>query len=164
MEQHEETFVIDDDKKADWAVMQIKEAECERDRLIELANSQIEDLKLKIGEITDKCSRDTAYLKGQLAEYFATVPQKETKTQRTYKLLSGTLVLKKPSIKINHDDEKLIEWLSETEYVETKKSLKWGEYKKNLTVQGDDVIDIETGEVVEACTVEEIPASFDIKY
>ena len=162
----EETFKIENDKSADWAIKQIHEAENERDRLIALANDQIADLKDHIEELVTKCDHDTAYLKSLLAEYFETVKSKETKTQKTYKLLSGTLVFKKPSIKINHDDDKLIEALDGTEFVEIKKSLKWGEYKKNLIIDIDDnnVIDTTTGEVIEGCSVEDVPASFTIKY
>lgn len=162
----EETFKIENDKSADWAIKQIHEAENERDRLIALANDQIADLKDHIEELVTKCDHDTAYLKSLLAEYFETVKSKETKTQKTYKLLSGTLVFKKPSTKINHDDDKLIEALDGTEFVEIKKSLKWGEYKKNLIIDIDDnnVIDTTTGEVIEGCSVEDVPASFTIKY
>ena len=160
----EETFKIENDKSADWAIRQIHEAENERDRLIKLAQDQIDDLTTKIQELTEKCNNDTAYLRSCLEMYFNTVPTKETKTQKTYKLLAGTLVFKKPSVKINHDDEKLLDFLDGTEYVETKKSLKWGEYKKILTISGDDVIDSETGEIVEACSIEDVPASFTIKF
>lgn len=160
----EEVFVIEDDKAADWALQAIAEHEKERDRLISLANDQINDLEMKIEEITRKCDNDTGYLKSCLYDYFTTVKTKETKTQKSYKLLSGTLVFKKPSVKINHNDEKLIAALDGTEYVETKKSLKWGEYKKNLGIEGDVVIDLDTGEVIEACTVEEVPGSFGVKY
>ena len=160
----EETFRINNDKTADWAITQIHEAENERDRLIRLAQDQINDLTSKINDLTEKCNNETKYLRSCLAEYFETVPSKETKTQKSYKLLSGTLVFKKPSVKIIHDDEKLIEFLDGTEFVETKKSLKWGEYKKCLGIEGDQVIDLDTGEIVEACTVEEVPASFNIKF
>lgn len=160
----EETFKIENDKTADWAVRQIHEAELERDRLITLAEEQIKDLNDRIDEFKNKCDNDTAYLRSLLATYFETVKSKETKTQKSYKLISGTLVYKKPSTKINHDDEKLIKALDGTEFVEIKKSLKWGEYKKNLIVSDNDVIDTTTGEVIEGCTVEDVPASFNIKY
>jgi len=160
----EETFKIENDKAADWAITQIQEAESERDRLITLAQDQITDLEDRIKELAAKCDRDTAYLKSLLAEYFETVKSKETKTQKTYKLLSGTLVFKKPSAKIIHDDEKLIAALDGSKYVETKKTFKWGEYKKNLQIVDDKVIIAETGEIVEACSVEDVPASFTIKY
>lgn len=157
-------FVIDNDKKADWTITQIKGAEAERDRLITLAQDQIAELQDRIEELKNKCDIETAYLKSLLNQYFRTVPHKKTETQETYKLLSGTLVMKKPSFKIVHDDESLINSLDGTDFVETKKSLKWGEYKKNLTVMGEDVVDQSTGEIVNGCTVEEVPASFNIKY
>ena len=157
-------FIIDNDKKADWAIEQIKEKEEERDRLIEIALQKIEDLNIQIENLKTKCDNDTGYLKGLLAEFFGTVPHKETKTQESYQLLSGKLIYKKPSVKINFDGEALIKELDGTEYVETKKTLKWGEYKKTLVINGDDVIDSETGEVVEACTLEEVPASFEVKF
>lgn len=162
MDQQE--FKIDNDKKADWAIAQIHEAEAERDRLIALAEDQIKDLTDRIAELKTKCSNDTGYLRSLLAEYFITVPHKKTKTQETYKLLSGTLVYKKPTVKINHDDEELLKYLEGTEYVEIKKSLKWGEYKKNLVISDGEVIDGTTGELIKACSIEDVPASFDIKF
>lgn len=163
----EETFKIDNDKKADWAIAQIKEAEAERDRLITLAEEQIIDLNDRIEELKNKCINDTKYLRSCLAEYFETVPTKETKTQKTYKLLSGTLIFKKPSVKINHDDDKLIEYLKNNnanDYIKIKESIDWAEFKKNLTIEGDNVIDIDTGEIIEACKVEDVPATFNIKF
>lgn len=161
----ENTFIIDNDKKADWAITQIKDTENECERLITLAEEQIADLHNRIEELKAKCDNETAYLKSLLDQYFRTVPHKETKTQETYKLLAGTLVFKKPSVKINHDDEKLIELYRGTELVETTEKFKWGDYKKNLAIHPDGfVVDTNTGEIVEGCTVEEVPASFNVKY
>lgn len=161
----ENAFVIKDDKTADWAIKMIAEAEAERDRLINLANEQIDELKERIEALGKSCDSDTAFLKSALFEYFGTVPHKETKTQSSYKLLSGSLVFKKPSIKINHDDEKLIAALDGTEFVEVKKSLRWTEFKKNLTITEEgEVLDTTTGELIDACTVEEVPATFNVKY
>ena len=159
-----EDFKVTDDKTADWAIAKIHEAEDERDRLIMLAEEQINDLTDRIEELKNKCDNDTSYLKSLLSEYFSKVPHHVTKTQESYKLLSGTLIFKKPSMKINHNDDELIKSLDGTDYVETKKSFKWGEYKKNLTVVGNEVIDSTTGEVVTSCTLENVPGSFVIKF
>lgn len=159
-----EQFGITNDNLADWAVRKIKEEEAERDRLITIAKAQISDLEAQIQDLTEKCDNKTAFLKSKLSQYFSTVPHKETKTQESYKLLSGTLVYKKPSQKIIHKDDDLIKTLDGTEYVEVKRSLKWGEYKKNLNIVDGQVIDTSTGEIVDACTVEDVPASFDIKF
>ena len=161
-------FIIDNDKTADWAISKIKEAEMERDRLIMLASEQIADLEEQIEEFKKKCNNDTAYLKSRLAVYLDTVKTKETKTQRSYRLISGTLVFKKPSVKIGHDDEKLLKYFEEngdTEYIKIKKSIDWAEFKKHLAIMDDNtIVNTETGEIIEACTVEDVPASFDIKY
>lgn len=166
----EEIFRIDNDKTADWAITQIKEAEEERDRLVTLAQDQIADLQDRIEALKTKCDNDTAYLKSLLGEYFRTVPHKETKTQETYKLLSGILVFKKPSVKINHNDDKLVEYLENsegTDYIKVKKSVDWAEFKKNLVISDSgEIIDSELGTVIDSsvCSLEEVPASFNIKY
>lgn len=165
-----EDFKVTDDKTADWALTKIHEAEDERDRLIALAEAQVEDLKTKIEDLKNKCENETGFLKSCLAMYFETVKPKETKTQKTYKLLSGTLVFKKPSVKINHDDEALLNYLSENDgedFIKIKKSVDWAEFKKNLTISDDgEVIDTELGIVIptDACSVEEVPASFTVKF
>lgn len=166
----EETFKIENDKTADWAITQIHEAENERDRLIALAEDQIADLTDRIEELKNKCNNDTAFLKSCLAEYFQTVPSKETKTQKSYKLLAGTLIFKKPSSKITHDDEKLIEYLENNDgkdFIKLKKSVDWAEFKKNLSISDSgEVVDTELGTIIpkDVCAVEDVPASFNIKY
>lgn len=163
----EETFKIDNDKTADWAISKIHDAEDERDRLITLAEEQIKDLTIRIEELKAKCDNETSYLKSLLSQYFNTVKTKETKTQKSYKLLAGTLVLKKPTVKINHDDDQLLAYLQTNggeNYIKTKYSVDWAEYKKNLGVEGDKVIDLDTGEVIEACSVENVPETFSIKF
>ena len=166
----EESFKIENDKTADWAITQIQEAEAERDRLIALAESQIDDLNNKIEELKTKCENDTKYLRGCLAMYFETVPSKETKTQKSYKLLAGTLIFKKPTTKIVHNDDNLLKYLEENDgndYIKLKKSIDWAEFKKTLTVSdAGEIVDTELGTIIptEACTVEDVPASFTIKY
>lgn len=167
----EDTFKITNDQTADWAVTQIHEAEEERDRLVALALNQIEELKVKIEDLNTKCDNDTAFLKSCLFEYFGTVKHKETKTQESYKLLSGSLIFKKPSVKIAHNDDALIQYLENNDgadYIKIKKTVDWAEFKKQLAISDDGgaVIDKELGVVLseEICSVEEVPASFNIKY
>lgn len=165
----EENFKIENDKTAEWALTQIQEAETERDRLIAIAEEKIKDLTDKIEELNSHCEDETKYLRSCLAMYFETVKSKETKTQKSYKLLSGTLIFKKPSVKIVHDDEKLLEYLEENDgkdYIKIKKSVDWAEFKKTLTIEDGKIIDTELGTVIPAkvCDLEEVPASFNIKF
>lgn len=160
-------FMIKDDKEAEAILAQIKEAEEEKDRLIALAKDQIANLNNKIRDLEAKYANTTAFLKSRLGAYLDTVKAKETKTQKSYKLLSGTLVLKKPSFKITYDNEKLIEYLKANDgsgFIKTQESVDWAGLKSGLMISGDDVINAETGEIIEGCSIEEVPASFDIKF
>ncbi|MCD8190705.1 MAG: host-nuclease inhibitor Gam family protein [Clostridiales bacterium] len=156
---------IDSDSKADWALRKIAEAEEEYNRLAELADQRIAELKAR--KDAEATRRDNAVepLKAALQEYFQTVkPSTDTKTQTTYRLLSGTLVQKKPSVKMSMDSDKLAEWLmSEGREEYLKVSPVWGELKKKLVATGGGAAFADTGEMVEGVTSEEVPGEFQIK-
>lgn len=163
--EQQEKFVIDDDKKADWAVKKIAEEKAERDRLVELAKAEIEELKAKIEWIETAYNDRTGFLKSQLAEYFRAVEHKETKTKETYKLLNGTLEMKKARQEIRHDDGALLEYFRNNgmaQYIKTTEKPMWAEFKKSLEIAGDIVVNTDTGEQVECLTVEEIPEEFNV--
>ena len=166
-EAHDESFRIDNDNTADWALRTISSDLAERDRLIKIAEDQIIALQEQITALNEQYDNKTKFLKSCLAEYFATVPHKSTKTQETYKLLSGSLVMKKPSTKINHNDDNLLCYLhanNSEEFIKTKESVDWAEFKKHLTIVDGKVVDTDLGIEVEACTIEDVPASFNIKF
>lgn len=168
--ENNEAFVVRDDKSADWALARIAEAEAERDRLIDLANAKISDLNEDIESFKRRCNNETAYLKSLLYEYFLTVKSKNTKTQSSYKLISGTLVFKKPSVKIVHNDEKLLEYLKAndgTEFIKVKESVDWAGFKSILTISdNEEIIDSELGVIIpkDVCDLEEVPGEFKIKF
>ena len=87
-----EEFQITDDKTAEWALKKIKAAEDEYIRLMELIQVEREELNKKAEELSNHLESETGYLKSLLFKYFETVEKKETKTQQSYKLLSGSLV------------------------------------------------------------------------
>lgn len=93
------------------------------------------------------------------------MPHKATKTQEKYRLLSGTLVLKKGGTKAKTDDEKLVPWLKENGYgdlVKVEETAKWGELKKLLAYTGEVATIAETGEIVEGVTAYEAPDTFTV--
>lgn len=166
-ETESEGFKIDSDALADWAIMKIKAERDEAERLVSIGNEQIETIKEKQDSIKKQAENKCRYLLSLLNEYFHCVPHKETKTQETYKLLSGSLVKKKASIKYEKDEKAFSEWLEANGYdslVETVKKPKWAEFKSQIAVDGDgNVIDTETGCFVEGITTVVVPESFDIK-
>lgn len=162
--ENEEPFVIDNDDKAEWALTIIKTELEERDRLITVCEQKIQEYKEKIEQYKQYYENRTLFLKSLLQQYFQTVQRKKTKTQETYKLPSGTLKLKLPSLEYQRDDAKLLEWLKTSEmkqYIQTKESPKWVELKKTIQVAGNKVL-TQDGEIVEGVTAVEKPAMFEV--
>ena len=146
-----EGFRVDDDKKADWAVETVLEAEAERDRLIALANAKIKEINDQKVLLAEKCANSTSYLRMLLRVYFDNVkPSTSTKTQETYKLLSGKLILKRQAPEFVRDDKAMVEWAesSAPDYIKVSKSVNWSDLKKATTLDGETVVYTETGEVV----------------
>lgn len=128
----EESFVIDTDAKAEWALQKIREHKADRDRFVKW-------YKDKIKEITEQCDFDTMNLERMLKEYFDTVPHRETKTQSVYDLPTGKIYIKKQNPDFKHDDKTVIEWLKNNgggRFIEVEETLKWGDLKKAGAVVG----------------------------
>lgn len=161
-----ERFIVDDDKKADWALKRIAEEAAERDRLISIAEAEIDELKAKIEQLGTEYEDKINYFKALLVEYFGTVEHKETKTTETYKLLNGSLVMKKPRKEIRHNDETLLEYFrnnGKRKFIKVSEKPNWAEFKKGLEIVGNVVLDTETGEAIDCLTVEDIPEEFTVK-
>lgn len=158
-------FRITDDRCADWAVRKIAEERAEYERLKELADEQIAAIQDKVDAAKRRFENGTAFLTSCLSDYFRLVPHKTTKTTEKYRLLSGTLVLKKGGTKTTTDDEKLVPWLRANGFadlVKVEESAKWGELKKKLTFTGAVATIAETGEIVEGVTAYEAPDTFSV--
>lgn len=166
--QEKTIFQVTDDKSADWTLKKIAEAKQELDRLEEIANAQIAEISAKIEREREIYEGKTRFLKSCLHGYFLTVPHKETKTKESYKLLSGSLEMKKETQKIIHDDDTLLEYCKANglqEYIKVKESVAWGDLKKQLFIAEDGtVVNKETGDVVDCLGVEVTPEEFDIKF
>lgn len=158
-------FRITDDRCADWAVRKIAEERAEYNRLKALADDQIASITEKVEAAKRRMENGTAYLTSCLADFFRTVPHKATKTTEKYRLLSGTLTLKKGGVKTVQDDEKLVAWLKANGYgdlVKVEESAKWGELKKRLAFTGEIAAIADTGEIVEGVTAYTAPDTFSV--
>lgn len=151
-------FIIDTDKKAEWAMKKIREAREDRDRWISW-------YKQKIEEITEQTEADTMNLERMLAEFFETVPHKVTKTQESYRLPAGKLVLKTQNPEFRRDDKKVIEWAKEnglSRFVKTKEELDWAGLKESTAVFEGHVV-TEEGEIIPGIDVVEREAKFSVE-
>lgn len=159
-------FVIDNDEKAEWALAKIREEQAEALRIMNVCKSMILHYEQEYKKAEEDLEKKTAYLKGQLEQYFDTIKPRKTKTQEVYKLPSGKLRRKYPSPQFKRDNDKLIEWLENSNmnnYVQVKKSPKWGELKKLIQVVGSGIVCTDTGEIIEGVEVVGKPPVFEVE-
>ena len=164
--EQDSTFVIDTDEKAEWAIKKIAEERAEAARIISVCQDSIRRYNDTIKKTEDTLESKTGYLTFQLQRYMETVKSKESKTQKTYKLPSGTLKIKYQAREFKRDDEKLTAYLMQnnyTDYIETKFKPKWAELKKNVVVQDGKAIIEDTGDVIEGVAVIEREDKFEVE-
>ena len=162
---NDEFFQIDNDSKADWAIEKIMAENAERDRLIKLADERIKELSDKKKELIDKAADKTNYLTALLRMYFDTIEPKATKTQSTYKLLSGKLILKHQQPEYMLDDAQMVSWAKTAApaYIKVKESINWAELKKQTVVNGETVLLADTGEVIPGAMAKARDDKFEVE-
>ena len=151
---------VTNDIQADKALRELSAEKKELDRLKAIGQAQIEEIKASMQVAEERYTKRTQPIKQQLEAYMRTADCKESKTRRTYQLLSGKLIMKKPTQKFVPDKKALSSYLQEsglTDYLKLTPEPAWGEYKKRLKAVGDTAIDTDTGEVVPGVTVEDVP-------
>lgn len=154
-EDENEVWKVEDDLSADWCLDKIRESQAEYRRFEMVANTKIQQIQEALIKEKKKADDEISFFESKLREYFENVEQnsKETKTQRSYKLPSGALKLKKAKIDFDYDKTKLVEVADTIEnmkdYIKIKKDFNWAEFKKNLKINGNSIVNKETGEIVE---------------
>lgn len=157
MDEHD-GFHVTDDKTAEWCMKKIREAEADRAMWKAHYEAQME----KVNKAADE---SVAYFTARLEEYFANVPHKATKTQESYTLPGGKLILKKQQPKFEVDDDTLVPWLKSNfmaHLVKVKESADWATLKKVVNVSGSGVTTDE-GEVIPGVTVTQRPDVFKVE-
>ena len=152
-------FQITDDHAAEWAIQKIKEAHGDTAKWAEHFAAQLEKIRAANQSTID-------FMTGKLAQYFATVPTKDTKTQSKYELPSATLIRKQQQPTYDRDNNALLAYLDGSkrdDLVRVKREPAWDEIKKAFAVQGETMVDPETGEVVAGVKVVARPDVFDVK-
>ncbi|WP_054744141.1 host-nuclease inhibitor Gam family protein [Cellulosilyticum ruminicola] len=134
--------------------------------------------KMQVERLKDKFEEKQFYFKAQkeekeryLRELFEQVPQSETKTQRKVQLINGDVVVKKSKMDFEKDATKLLEWAQKNnreELINKKEvlSFKWADFKKNLVIEDENIIDTQTGEmlVIDGLDVVTKSEELEIKY
>jgi hypothetical protein len=153
-----EGFVIDSDRLALWAMRKIKAIRADRDELVEWYEK-------KIKEANEQTDFATMRFERMLSDYFATVPHKKTKTQESYSLPEGKLVLKVQNPEYKREDATVIDWLKKnkmTEFVKVKEELDWAGLKGATTALDGNIV-TEDGEIIPGVSVIERDAKFVVE-
>lgn len=161
---NEEGFKIDSDVKAEWALKKIKVEQDEFKRLKNVCEAMIKSYEDQIKSAESNLNKSTSWIKSQLLLYFTTVKSKETKTQKTYQLPSGRLVLKMREPEIKRNDQELIAWVKlnggQEDFISVKETLNWAGLKKCLN-QTESGFTTDDGEIVPG--IELIPKDPEFK-
>ena len=157
--EEEVRFTVDDDSKAEWCLEKIREANAEADRMQAWYTEQMK-------RILKRRDSRVSFFEEKLKPYFAMVPKHETKTQSSYTLPSGKLVLKHQGPEFERDDKVILAWLKaneEKKFVKVKESVDWAELKKTIEICGDKAVFVETGEVISGITIADRPDVFKVE-
>lgn len=156
--QHHESFVIDDDSKADWALRKIAQARRKLAQAQQLAEMEISRIQEWLRGQTEDANRTIGHFEALLYEYMQRVRAEDPKA-RSRKLPHGRLQLRS-SVKWTYDDEALLAWLqaNRPEFVRTKYEPDKAGLKRTVTadVQTGRAIDPTTGEAIPGVSVAEV--------
>ena len=143
-EQLEEVACLDD-SSAEYLLGRIREA-----------NEQFDKLEawyaLQLGKAMAVRDRTIAWAERGLKAYLEMIPAaNRTKTQISYELPGGKLLLKAQAPEYERDEAALVPWMKKngmTELVKVKESANWAELKKTLKEGPDGTMVTGDGEIV----------------
>ena len=164
--QQNEEWRIETDMQAEWALKKIAAAKAEAKRMEDLCKEEIRFYEEQAKTAIRNCDFETAPLLNKLREYFATVQPKEGKTQFSYRLPSGSLVLKKARKKLSYTDESLLlDWArcQAPDCIRVQESIKKDDLKARIDFSGDFPVFTDTGEIVPGMELINEPETFEVK-
>ena len=163
-----ERFEVDNDMKAEWVLSKIRRIRADQKKEVDELTRQMQFYKDQMDMIGKKADEDVAFFESMLIPYFADRMDggftKATKTQTTYKLPTGKMVLKHQAPEFERKDEELLPWLKENrpDLVKVTESANWAELKKAVKVVGENVV-TKDGEVVPGVKVTEREDKFEVE-
>lgn len=146
---------MNNDYQMEKLLNELREFTEEKERLMLLAAKMRDEYQDKINMYQDEILRKEQYTKDIIHSLIDIEEMKDTKTQKSYQLVSGKIIIPKDKfnikLKSEYDESKIPD-----EYITVKRSVNWGEYKKQLCIHGNEVINKETGEIVDNVEIEKV--------
>lgn len=164
----DEGWHIRNDLQADWTIEKIKTLKAEYAKKEEVAQAKTQQIQDWLERQKRQTDSSIAFFEGKLREYFESLDEKalkKSKTQISYGLPAGKLILKQQQPKYVVDNEKLLEWLKQSgksQFIRVKEEPDWASLKKSTTVVVDRIVD-ENGEIVDGVKVIEQTPKFVVE-
>lgn len=164
-----DSWKVKNDDDAEWIIEQTNEELVESARYRLALENRIKGLEEKLRKLDESDKYLIERRNSYLIEYFETIDdkfKKKSKTQEKYRLPSGEIIKKYPSPEYKRDSNKLLDWIKSNnmnDYVEVKETPKWNELKKVTEIVGNNVVYIDTGEIVEGVELIERPPVLEFK-
>lgn len=155
---HEEVdtqaFVIDDDKKAAWALSKIKVKKKQIEETNQIAQFEIDSVKIWQQTENKQAMDDIEYFEMLLRDYYETKLAEDPNAK--IKTPHGTVSTRKQSAKIIYTDETLKEFEEKGlhDFIRVKKEINKAEAKKYFHITDDGKVITENGELIETALVE----------
>ncbi|TFJ92170.1 host-nuclease inhibitor Gam family protein [Lentibacillus salicampi] len=160
-----EAFTVDTDEKANWALRKIAQYEEQKKANNKLATDEIEKIENWNKEENEKAQQSIDYFQGLLARYAMTKRENDPKF-KSQKLPNGRIRFKKKQPKWEYDDNTVIQSLKDagmTDYIKVKESPSKSDIKKAFEVIDGQVVDADTGQIIDGITVAEQNEEFEVK-
>jgi len=166
-----EGFIIDNDRKATWALRKIKHMKEKQKENEELAESQIEEIQKEIDEIrewldkeNDKIQDNIDFLKNKLKSYAFDLKEGNPDL-KTHNLPFGSLKFRKQRPKWKYDEDRLKEFVESNlkEVLKIKKRVSKRKLKKKAEVVDNKAVIKDTGEIIEGVKVVDRPEKFKVE-
>lgn len=157
----DDRFRVTDIRGAEWCLKKISRAQEEYEGIKAYVDAEKARLDSFLADAKAKFDGDKSYFEGLLMPY-AMEQLEGQKKKKSIKLPSGTIGFKSVPAEITKDDEALKAFVKESapEFIETKETVKWGEFKKTLTATEDGRFITADGEIVDGVTFEGKPDVF----
>ena len=169
-EAQEKRFEVTDMASAEWCMEKLAEKAAERQQVEEQYQKMIARYEKWRADSLEKLDSDEAYFNQLLAPWAA--EQLEGTKKKSITLPSGRVGFRAGSKafmlngdKVTSTNPSLLEFVkgADSSFIETKESVKWGEYKKTLKVADDGQVVTADGEIVPDMVVEVGPAQFYVE-
>ena len=159
----QEGWKVDSMSAANWAIEKIRSRRAEIEELKKFAAAKKAQIDSWLEEQTDSLQDDIDFFEAKLKPFVADMLQ--GKKSKTMKFPCGSCSFKKTAPKFTKDEEVLTQWvlLNEKDYINTKYSVNWADFKKTLQYAQDGKMITADGEVVPGVTYTVEEDSFTVK-